>query len=277
MPSTADGRTERPEPPACEPGPERIDGVRLQKVLARSGIGSRRVSEDLIAGGRVRVNGEVADLGRRVDPDRDVVEVDAVPIGTAQGLAYLLLHKPRGVISTASDPEGRRTVVDLVPPEPRVVPVGRLDADSEGLLLLTNDGVLAHRLTHPSFGVDKEYLVEVQGRPAASAVTRLRRGVELGDGVTAPAKVAVLGASLLRITIHEGRNRQIRRMCEAVGHPVVRLVRSRIGPVTDRSLESGRWRVLAQAEVRALERAATAATAASPRRRPSRSGDDVQT
>lgn len=253
--------------PGLAAGPERAweraDGVRLQKVLARSGIGSRRVSEGLIAGGRVRVNGEVADLGRRVDPDRDVVEVDHVPVGTAQGLAYLLLNKPLGVVSTASDPGGRRTVVDLVPPEPRVVPVGRLDADSEGLLLLTNDGVLTHRLTHPSFGVDKEYLVEVKGRPAPSAVARLRRGVELDDGLTAPAKVAVMGTSLLRITIHEGRNRQVRRMCEAVGHPVVRLVRARIGPLTDRSLKPGRWRALDQAEVRALERAtATAATSA---------------
>jgi 23S rRNA pseudouridine2605 synthase len=277
VPSTGDRRP--PPPGQGQEGSDRIDGVRLQKVLARSGIGSRRVSEELIAGGRVRVNGEVADLGRRVDPDRDLVEVDGIPIGTAQGLAYLLLHKPRGVISTASDPEGRRTVVDLVPPEPRVVPVGRLDADSEGLLLLTNDGVLAHRLTHPSFGVDKEYLVEVEGRPGPAAVGRLRRGVELDDGPTAPAKVAVIGTSLLRITIHEGRNRQVRRMCEAVGHPVVRLVRSRIGPVTDRSLKPGRWRVLEQTEVRALERAAIAAppaAAGSSPCRPSRSGDDVR-
>jgi 23S rRNA pseudouridine2605 synthase len=147
-------------------------------------------------------------------------------------------------------------VVDLVPTEPRVFPVGRLDADSEGLLLLTNDGDLTHRLTHPSFGVDKEYLVEVEGEPSRSTLSKLRDGVDLDDGRTAPAKVAQLDARLLRITIHEGRNRQVRRMCEAVGHPVVRLVRTRIGPITDRSLKPGAWRALTQDEVRALERAA---------------------
>lgn len=236
---------------------ERPEGVRLQKVLAQAGIGSRRVSEDLVAEGRVVVNGEVAVLGRRVDPDSDLVEVDGVPIGTAQGLAYYLLNKPRGVVTSASDPQGRRTVLDLVPTQPRVAPVGRLDVHTEGLLLITNDGVLAYRLTHPSFGVDKEYLVEVRGAPSPSAVATLRRGVVLDDGKTAPAKVAVLGASLLRITIHEGRNRQVRRMCEEIGHPVVRLVRSRIGPVTDRSLRPGQWRPLDQPEIRSLERAAT--------------------
>ncbi|MFZ6002659.1 MAG: pseudouridine synthase [Actinomycetota bacterium] len=234
------------------------DGIRLQKVLAQAGLGSRRVCEELIERRRVRVNGEVADLGRRVDPEVDVVEVDGAQIGVRAGLVHYLLNKPRGVITTAADTHGRPTVVALVPPEPRVFPVGRLDGDSEGLLLLTNDGDLAHRLTHPSFGVDKEYLVEVEGDPHRGVVRRLREGVELDDGKTAPAKVAVLGERLLRITIHEGRNRQIRRMCEAVGTPVVRLVRTRIGPLSDRTLAPGEWRSLTQDEVRALERATVA-------------------
>jgi 23S rRNA pseudouridine2605 synthase len=238
--------------------PEGDEGVRLQKVLAQAGLGSRRVAEELIERRRVRVNGEVAVLGRRVDPEVDVVEVDGAQIGVRSGLVHYLLNKPRGVITTASDTHGRPTVVEIVPDEPRVFPVGRLDADTEGLLLLTNDGDLAHRLTHPSFGVDKEYLVEVEGNPHRGVVRRLREGVELEDGVTAPAKVAVLGDHLLRITIHEGRNRQVRRMCEAVGTPVVRLVRTRIGPLNDRSLKPGEWRSLTQEEVRSLERATVA-------------------
>ena len=236
--------------------PEEGEGIRLQKVLAQAGLGSRRACEELIDRGRVRVNGERAVLGRRVDPESDVIEVDGAQIGVKAGLVHYLLNKPAGVITSASDPQGRPVVVDLVPAEPRVFPVGRLDADSEGLLLLTNDGDLTHRLTHPSFGVDKEYLVEVDGEPARGALARLREGVELEDGRTAPAKVAQLDARLLRITIHEGRNRQVRRMCEAVGHPVLRLVRTRIGPITDRSLKPGEWRALTQDEVRALERAA---------------------
>ena len=231
------------------------DGIRLQKVLAQAGLGSRRTCEDLIERRRVRVNGEVAVLGRRVDPEVDVVEVDGAQIGVKAGLVHYLLHKPAGVITTVSDPQGRPTVVDLVPAEPRVFPVGRLDGDSEGLLLLTNDGDLTHRLTHPRYGVDKEYLVEVEGEPSRGALARLRDGVELEDGRTAPAKVAQLDARLLRITIHEGRNRQVRRMCEAIGHPVLRLVRTRIGPLTDRLLKPGEWRALTQDEVRAFERA----------------------
>ena len=231
------------------------DGERLQKTLARLGFGSRRVCEELIAGGRVTVNGDVAELGRRIDPEHDRVEVDGVPVGVQPGLVHYLLNKPRGVVTTASDTHGRPTVVELVPSEPRVFPVGRLDADTEGLLLLTNDGDLAHRLTHPSFGVEKEYVAEVSGRPTPAAVRRLREGVDLEDGRTAPAKVALTPPNVLRITIHEGRNRQVRRMCEAVGHPVVRLVRTRVGPVADRSLKPGSWRVLTTDEVRALERA----------------------
>ena len=238
------------------------DGIRLQKVLAQAGLGSRRTCDELIDAGRVRVNGERARPGQRVDPEVDVVEVDGAQIGVRQGLVHLLLNKPAGVITTADDPQGRPTVVDLVPAEPRVFPVGRLDADTEGLLLLTNDGDLAHRLTHPSYGVEKEYLAEVEGVPKPGAIRRLREGVDLEDGRTSRAKVAVLGDRLLRITIHEGRNRQVRRMCEAVGHPVRRLVRTRIGPLVDRTLAPGEWRALVQDEVRALERA----TAARPRR-----------
>jgi 23S rRNA pseudouridine2605 synthase len=226
--------------------------------LARLGFGSRRVCEDLIAEGRVTVNGAVADLGRRVHADADKVAVDGVPVGINPDFVYYLLNKPRGVVTTAADPQGRPTVVQLVPDAPRVFPVGRLDADTEGLLLLTNDGDLTHRLTHPSFGVEKEYLAEVEGTPSPGAVRRLREGVELDDGLTAPAKVALVPPSVLRITIHEGRNRQVRRMCDAVGHPVRRLVRVRIGTLVDRSLRPGEWRALTTDEVRALERAAGA-------------------
>ena len=228
---------------------------RLQRTLARVGFGSRRVCEDLIAEGRVTVNDEVAVLGRRVDPDTDRVAVDGIGIGVRPDLVYYLLNKPAGVVTTASDPQGRPTVVQLVPDSVRVFPVGRLDADTEGLLLLTNDGELAHRLTHPSFGVDKEYLASVQGAPTRGELRRLREGVELEDGPTAPARVATVAPDLLRITIHEGRNRQVRRMGEAVGHPVLRLVRTRIGPLSDARLQPGAWRSLTLEEVRALSNA----------------------
>jgi 23S rRNA pseudouridine2605 synthase len=204
------------------------------------------------------VNGEVARLGDRIDTARDRVTVDGVPVGVAPDLVYYLLNKPAGVVTTAADPQGRPTVVALVPPAPRVFPVGRLDFDTEGLLLLTNDGELAHRLAHPSFGVEKEYLAEVDGRPSRGALRRLREGVDLDDGRTAPASASLVEPNLLRLTIHEGRNRQVRRMCEAVGHPVVRLVRVRIGPLADRTLAPGHWRTLEAPEVRALERAVVA-------------------
>ncbi len=223
--------------------------------------------EDLIADGAVLVNGEVAVLGRRVDADADHIVVDGVPVSVRPGLVHYLLNKPTGVVTTADDPEGRPTVVGLVPAEPRVHPVGRLDIDTEGLLLLTNDGDLTHRLTHPSFGVEKEYLAAVEGAPRPATVRRLREGVDLDDGRTAPAAVAVVAPGALRITIHEGRNRQVRRMCQAVGHPVVRLVRTRIGPLSDRSLAPGVWRPLTDTEVRGLERAAADP---GPRRRGSR-------
>lgn len=230
-------------------------GERLQKVLAQRGFGSRRVCEVLIEEGRVTVNGEVATLGRRVNVDVDQVAVDGVPVGVRPDLVYYLLHKPYNVITTAKDTHDRVTVVELVPGEPRVHPVGRLDLDSEGLIILTNDGELTHRLTHPSFGVEKEYLVHVrsgsEGVPE-SALNKLRKGVQLDDGVTAPAKVGQVQPGVLRIVIHEGRHRQVRRMCDAVGHEVNRLVRTRIGPITDSTLGPGEWRHLTAQEVRAL-------------------------
>ncbi|MHB1987018.1 MAG: pseudouridine synthase [Acidimicrobiales bacterium] len=237
---------------------EQVEGERLQKVLARVGFGSRRLSEELIADGRVTVNGEAALLGRRVVVSHDEIAVDGVPVGVLPGLVYYLLNKPPGVVTTASDPHGRQTVVDFVPSDPRVFPVGRLDAATEGLILLTNDGSLAQRVAHPSHGVDKEYLAEVEGVPSPGAIRRLREGVELDDGVTSPAKVAAISPGVLRIVIHEGRNRQIRRMCQAVGHPVVRLVRTRLGPIADRSLRPGSWRELEPEEVLILARAAAA-------------------
>lgn len=230
-------------------------GERLQKVLARVGLGSRRTCEELIADGRVTVNGVVAVLGRRIDPAVDHVAVDGVPLGTRPDLVHYLLNKPAGVITTAHDPQGRPTVVDLVPAEPRVFPVGRLDEDTEGLLVLTNDGELTHRMTHPSYGLEKEYLAHVEGRPDRGALRRLREGIELEDGITAPARASLVEPSVLRLVIHEGRNRQVRRMCAAVGHPVVRLVRVRIGPLLDRRLPPGAWRPLTTEEVRSLERA----------------------
>ncbi len=241
---------------APDPPPGASDGERIQKVLAQAGVGSRRVGDALVAAGRVRVNGEVARPGRRVDVDHDVVTVDDVPIGVRPGLVYYLLHKPAGVVTTASDPQGRPTVVEAVPAEPRVFPVGRLDVDTEGLLVLTNDGDLTQRLTHPSFGVEKEYVAEVEGAPTRGALRALREGVELDDGVTAPARVSSSSPGVLRLVIHEGRNRQVRRMCAAVGHPVRRLVRTRIGPLRLSGLAPGEWRPLTVAEVRALERAA---------------------
>jgi 23S rRNA pseudouridine2605 synthase len=239
-------------PGGAEPGP----GERLQKVLARAGFGSRRACEELIGEGRVEVNGEVAALGRRVDPEHDRVSVDGVALPVRPGLVYYLLNKPARVVTTAHDPEGRPTVIDLVPGEPRVFPVGRLDWDTEGLLLLTNDGDLAHGLIHPSRGVPKTYLVEVAGVPGRAALRRLREGVDLDDGPTAPARARVTqttptGAAL-EIVIHEGRNRQVRRMCEAVGHPVRRLVRTRFGPLRDHRLAPGQWRALTSSEIRAL-------------------------
>jgi 23S rRNA pseudouridine2605 synthase len=233
---------------------------RLQKVLARAGLGSRRACEELIESGAVTINGQVATLGDKVDVEADLVEVGGVHIGTRPGLVYYLLNKPVGVVTTAADTHGRPVVTDLVPDEPRVFPVGRLDQETEGLLLLTNDGELTHRLTHPSFGVDKEYLAELATAPTRGDLRRLREGIELDDGMTAPAKLAPVEPTVVRITIHEGRNRQVRRMFDAVGRPVVRLIRVRIGPLSDRSLAPGAWRALTVDEVRGLERAAGSET-----------------
>jgi 23S rRNA pseudouridine2605 synthase len=205
---------------------------KLQKVLARAGVASRRAVELLIMEGRVSVNGEVAEVGARVDPRVDVLEVDGALVAADPDLVHYLLHKPSGVVSTANDPQGRPTVVALVPDEPRVFPVGRLDADTEGLLLLTNDGELTNRITHPSQGVEKEYLAEVDGEPSRGALRLLREGVELDDGRTAPAKASLVAPTVLRLVI-----------------------RTRIGPITDTTLKAGEWRVLTSDEVSALARA----------------------
>jgi 23S rRNA pseudouridine2605 synthase len=239
--------------------PGGVSGERLQKVLARIGYGSRRVCEDIIAAGRVTVNGEVAELGRRIDEQNDAVCVDGAPVGVRPDVVYYLLNKPRGVVTTAEDTHGRQTVLELVPADPRVFPVGRLDMETEGLLIITNDGDLAHLVTHPSKGVEKEYLAEVQcgaDGVSPSAIRRLRSGVELEDGVTSPATVSQPENGVLRIVIHEGRNRQIRRMCEAIGHPVTRLVRVRIGPIRDQRTPPGKFRHLTPHEVITLRNTA---------------------
>jgi 23S rRNA pseudouridine2605 synthase len=228
------------------------EGERLQKVLARVGYGSRRRCEELIAQGRVLVDGRVAELGNRVDPETAEIRVDGKLVPSAAGAVYYLLNKPDGVVTTASDPQGRPTVLDLVASPVRVFPVGRLDLHTEGLIILTNDGRLAHLLTHPSSHVAKEYLVRVSGDPSPGALRQLRHGVELDDGLTAPAQVSRVSEGLLRIVIHEGRNRQVRRMCAAVGHEVTRLVRTRIGPIQDATLAPGNVRPLSVAEVRQL-------------------------
>ena len=237
------------------------DGERLQKVLARAGIASRRAAEALIAAGRVSVNGEIAVLGRRVEPRRDRVAIDGVPIVVDETLVHWLLNKPADYVTTAHDPQGRATVFGLVPSEPRVFSVGRLDRDTEGLLLLTNDGEFAQLLTHPRYGVEKEYFAEVEGRPSAAALRALRQGVELDDGMTRPARVGFVqqssgGTSALTVVVKEGRKRMVRRMCAAVGHPVIRLVRTRIGPLRDTRLSPGDWRPLTPDEVQALYAAA---------------------
>ena len=240
------------------------DGERLQKVLARAGFGSRRAAEELIAAGRVAVDGEVARLGRRVDPERERLTVDGIPVQVRTDLVYYLLNKPPKVVTTARDPQGRRTVLDFVPLEPRVFPVGRLDYETEGLLVLTNDGELTQLLSHPSHAVEKAYLAEVEGVPTRGTVRQLADGVTLEDGQTAPARVRLVqrqgDTAALELVIHEGRNRQVRRMCEAVGHPVRRLVRTRVGPVHDRRLAPGAWRPLRQREVRGLFAAALGET-----------------
>jgi 23S rRNA pseudouridine2605 synthase len=230
--------------------PANIRGVRLNAYLARAGVASRRKADELIKAGRVTVNGEPGQLNTFVER-RDRVEVDGEPVA-AQQLTYVLLNKPAGVVTTASDPQGRPTVVELVDVPERVVPVGRLDADTTGALLLTNDGPLAHRLGHPRYGVEKVYVADVEGRPSAAALRALSEGVELDDGTTAPAMARCLAPSRVELTLHEGRNRQVRRMLEAVGHPVRRLHRSVYAGLTLDGLGPGDSRELRPEEVAAL-------------------------
>jgi 23S rRNA pseudouridine2605 synthase len=229
--------------------------VRLNAYLARAGVASRRRADELIKAGRVTVNGRRGELNDFVG-GRDVVEVDGERVAR-QPLAYVLLHKPAGVVTTARDPQGRRTVVDLVEHPSRLVPVGRLDADTTGALLLTNDGELAHRLAHPRYEIDKVYEVEVEGEPSAEALRQLGEGVELEDGRTAPAEVRRLGQARIELTIHEGRKHQVKRMCEAVGHPVRKLHRSRYAGLALEGLEPARWRELTTKEVDVLRRFAS--------------------
>jgi 23S rRNA pseudouridine2605 synthase len=238
--------------------------MRLNAYLARAGVASRRGADELIKAGRVRVNGEAGRLNTFVAAN-DTVELDGEP-ASAQRLAYVLLNKPAGTVTTARDPQGRPTVVDLVGIPERVVPVGRLDVDTTGALLLTNDGPLAHRLAHPRYGVEKTYEVEIDGEPDDAVLRRLATGIELEDGRTAPARVRSLGASRIELTIHEGRNRQVKRMCEAVGHPVRRLHRAAYAGLTLEGLEPGQWRELEPSEVERLNRLVA------PRRGPTGSG-----
>ena len=224
--------------------------MRLNAYLARTGVASRRGADELIKTGRVRVNGVYAGLNTFVE-EGDVVDLDGRLL-VPQAIAYVLLHKPPGVVTTASDPHGRPTVVELVEHESRVVPVGRLDADTTGVLLLTNDGELAHRLAHPRYEVEKVYEAELEGEPSDETLAALEHGVELDDGPTAPANARRLGPSLVELSIHEGRKHQVKRMLEAVGHPVTRLHRSRYAGLTVDGVESGRWRELTEAEVESL-------------------------
>jgi len=233
--------------------------LRLNKALSAAGLGSRRAVEELVRAGRVAVDGEVVnDLGRRVDPAHDRVTVDGSRVVLDERRRYWLLNKPAGVISTAADPSGRPTVVGLVPDRPRVFPVGRLDRDTEGLLLLTNDGPLAYRLTHARYGVEKRYLAEVERLPA-DAPARLRRGIELQDGLAKPVRVRVVAGAgrrrMIEVVLVEGRNREVRRLLEAVGAPVRRLVRTAVGPIRLTGLAPGEFRALRPDEVRNLYRA----------------------
>ena len=228
--------------------------MRLNAYLARAGVASRRGADELIKAGRVLVNGEVGQLNTFV-ASRDRVELDGKPVAK-QKLAYLLLYKPPGVVTTARDPQGRRTVLELVPAEPRVVPVGRLDADTTGALLFTNDGPLAHRLAHPRYKVEKVYEAELERDPTNEALRALVAGVELEDGLTAPAKIRRLGPRLIELAIHEGRKHQVKRMCAEVGCPVLDLHRSRYAGLDLSGLEPGHYRKLSRVEIAALQRLA---------------------
>jgi len=231
---------------------------RLQKILARAGFGSRRACEELIRQGRVTVNGQVAQLGQKADPERERITVDGEPVRVKHRHTYVAFHKPRGVLSDKGNGLGRRpTVRDLVALPGHLFPVGRLDVRSEGLILLTDDGDLAQRLTHPRFGHEKEYRVLVEGEPDEATLEKWRRGVFLDGRRTALAEVTVAGrergGTWLRVVLREGRKRQIRRVAAMLGHPVRRLIRARIGPVRLGDLKSGQWRRLTDAEVKALQ------------------------
>jgi 23S rRNA pseudouridine2605 synthase len=244
----------------ASPGGDGGEPVRLNKALSGAGLGSRRAVEELVRAGRVSVGGTVVhDLGRRVDPVNDRVEVDGSRVVLDERRGYWLLNKPAGVVSTASDPEGRPTVVGMVPEQPRVFPVGRLDRDTEGLLLLTNDGPLAYRLTHARYGIEKRYLAEVERLPA-DAPGRLRRGIELEDGFAKPVRVRVVAGSgrrrMVEVVLVEGRNREVRRLLDAVGAPVRRLVRTAVGPIRLTGLAPGEFRPLRPEEIRRLYKAA---------------------
>jgi pseudouridine synthase len=225
--------------------------MRLNAYLARTGVASRRGADELIKAGRVTVNGQPGQLNTFVG-SRDRVELDGRPL-ERQPLAYVLLHKPAATVTTARDPRGRPTVVELVDHRARVVPVGRLDADTTGVLLLTNDGELAHRLALPRYGVEKVYEAEVEGRPSDAALERLREGIDLEDGRTAPAAARLLGPSTVELTLHEGRKHQVKRMLAELGHPVTRLHRSRYAGLTLEGLEPGAWRELEPGEVARLQ------------------------
>lgn len=230
--------------------------IRIQKAIANAGLMSRRAAEEAMLSGRVLLNGDAVVLGDRVDPTSDVLTLDGVPVPVSEDLETYLLNKPIGVISTASDPQGRKTVVDLIDSTKRLYPVGRLDADSEGLILVSNDGELTHRVSHPSFGVTKKYLAEAEGEMSAGSVRRLTAGVELEDGraraETANLVEAGRGRSLVEVVMVEGRNREVRRMLEAVGHPVTRLVRTAIGGLTDPHLKPGQSKRLNAADIQKL-------------------------
>jgi 23S rRNA pseudouridine2605 synthase len=246
-------------PRRVEASPDDGPAVRLQKVLAASGLGSRRACEELIAAGRVEINGLVATLGARADPARDVIRVDGERLPTAADLLHLAVHKPRGMLSAMSDPAGRPCVGDLVRDRASGLHhVGRLDADSEGLLIVTNDGDLSHRLMHPSYEVPKRYLAEIEGTVPRTLGRLLKAGIELDDGVVRVDSFAVVDStprhSSVEVVLHEGRNHVVRRMFAAAGHPVVRLVRTAVGPIRLGDLPPGRTRRLGAAEVQSLYR-----------------------